>query len=103
LDPLSSEALVKILKEPKNALVKQYETLFKMDGVELEITDEAIKAIADKAKERKTGARGLRSIMENLMTDIMYEIPSNKDIAKVIITEETVLNGKGATMVPKNG
>ena len=92
LDPLSSEALV-----------KQYETLFKMDGVELEITDEAIKAIADKAKERKTGARGLRSIMENLMTDIMYEIPSNKDIAKVIITEETVLNGKGATMVPKNG
>ena len=103
LDPLSSEALVKILKEPKNALVKQYETLFKMDGVELEITDEAIKAVADKAKERKTGARGLRSIMENLMTDIMYEIPSNKDIAKVIITEETVLNGKGATMVPKNG
>ena len=103
LDPLSSEALVKILKEPKNALVKQYETLFKMDGVELEITDEAIKAIADKAKERKTGARGLRSIMENLMTDIMYEIPSNKDIAKVIITEETVLNGRGATMVPKNG
>ena len=103
LDPLSSEALVKILKEPKNALVKQYETLFKMDGVELEITDEAIKAVADKAKERKTGARGLRSIMENLMTDIMYEIPSNKDIANVIITEETVLNGKGATMVPKNG
>jgi ATP-dependent Clp protease ATP-binding subunit ClpX len=101
LDPLSSEALVKILKEPKNALVKQYETLFKMDGVELVMTDEAIRAVADKAKERKTGARGLRSIMENLMTDIMYEIPSNKDIVKVIITEETVLTGKGARMVTR--
>ena len=103
LDPLSSEALVRILKEPKNALVKQYETLFRMDGVELEITDEAVKAVADKARERKTGARGLRSIMENLMTDIMYEIPSNKKIKKVIITEETVLNGKGAEMLGADG
>ena len=103
LDPLSSEALVKILKEPKNALIKQYETLFRMDGVELEITDEAVRAVADKAKERKTGARGLRSIMENLMTDIMYEIPSDKDIAKVIITEDTVLKGRGAEMIRKDG
>ena len=103
LDPLSSEALVRILKEPKNALVKQYETLFRMDGVELEITDEAVKAVAEKARERKTGARGLRSIMENLMTDIMYEIPSNKKIKKVIITEETVLNGKGAEMLCADG
>lgn len=103
LDPLSSEALVRILKEPKNALVKQYETLFRMDGVELEITDEAVKAVAEKARERKTGARGLRSIMENLMTDIMYEIPSNKKIKKVIITEETVLNGKGAEMLGADG
>ena len=103
LDPLSSEALVRILKEPKNALVKQYETLFRMDGVELEITDEAVKAVADKARERKTGARGLRSIMENLMTDIMYEIPSNKKIKKVIITEETVLNGRGAEMLGADG
>ena len=103
LDPLSSEALVRILKEPKNALVKQYETLFRMDGVELEITDEAVKAVADKARERKTGARGLRSIMENLMTDIMYEIPSNKKIKKVIITGETVLNGKGAEMLGADG
>ena len=102
LDPLSSEALVKILKEPKNALVKQYETLFRMDGVELEITDGAIRAVAEKAKEKKTGARGLRSIMENLMTDIMYEIPSNKNISKVIITEDTVLNGKGAEIVSGN-
>ena len=103
LDPLSSEALVRILKEPKNALVKQYETLFRMDGVELEITDEAVKAVADKARERKTGARGLRSIMENLMTDIMYEIPSNKKIKKVIITGETVLDGKGAEMLGADG
>lgn len=103
LDPLSSEALVRILKEPKNALVKQYETLFRMDGVELEITDEAVKAVADKARERKTGARGLRSIMENLMTDIMYEIPSNKKIKKVIITGETVLNGKRAEMLGADG
>lgn len=103
LDPLSSEALVRILKEPKNALVKQYETLFRMDGVELEITDEAVKAVAEKARERKTGARGLRSIMENLMTDIMYEIPSNKKIKKVIITEETVLNGKRAEMLGADG
>jgi ATP-dependent Clp protease ATP-binding subunit ClpX len=103
LDPLSSEALVRILKEPKNALVKQYETLFRMDGVELEITDEAVKAVAEKARERKTGARGLRSIMENLMTDIMYEIPSNKKIKKVIITEETVLDGKGAEMLGADG
>ena len=103
LDPLSSEALVRILKEPKNALVKQYETLFRMDGVELEITDEAVKAVAEKARERKTGARGLRSIMENLMTDIMYEIPSNKKIKKVIITGETVLNGKEAEMLGADG
>jgi len=103
LDPLSSEALVRILKEPKNALVKQYETLFRMDGVELEITDEAVKAVAEKARERKTGARGLRSIMENLMTDIMYEIPSNKKIKKVIITEDTVMNGKGAEMLGSDG
>ncbi len=103
LEPLSSEALVKILKEPKNALIKQYETLFRMDGVELEITEEAIMAVADKARERKTGARGLRSIMESLMTDIMYEIPSNKEIAKVKITEDTVLKGTGAEMYLKDG
>ena len=103
LEPLSSEALVKILKEPKNALIKQYETLFRMDGVELEITEEAVKAVADKARERKTGARGLRSIMESIMTDIMYEIPSNKDIAKVTITEDTVLKGTPCEMYLKNG
>lgn len=94
LDSLSKEALIKILTEPKNALVKQYETLFKMDGVELEMTDKALERIAEKAAERKTGARGLRSITEKLMTDIMYEIPSNKDIKKVIITDSTVDGGE---------
>lgn len=94
LNPLSKEALIKILTEPKNALVKQYETLFKMDGVELEMTDKALERIAEKAAERKTGARGLRSITEKLMTDIMYEIPSNKDIKKVIITDSTVDGGE---------
>ena len=102
LDPLSKDALIKILTEPKNALVKQYETLFKMDGVELEITDKALERIAEKAAERKTGARGLRSITEKLMTDIMYEIPSNKEIVKVIITEETVDGGE-PKIILKNG
>ena len=103
LNPLSSEALVKILKEPKNALVKQYETLFRMDGVELEMTDGAISAVAQKAAEKKTGARGLRSIMEKLMTEIMYEIPSNKEIIKVIITEANVLEGTKPTLILKSG
>ena len=103
LNPLSSEALVKILKEPKNALVKQYETLFRMDGVELEMTEEAIQAVAEKAAEKKTGARGLRSIMEKLMTDIMFEIPSNKDISKVIINEANVREGTRPVLILKNG
>ena len=103
LNPLSPEALVKILKEPKNALVKQYETLFRMDGVELEMTEGAIQAVARKAAEKKTGARGLRSIMEKLMTDIMFEIPSNKDISKVIITEANVLEGTKPALLLKSG
>ncbi|MBO5995104.1 MAG: ATP-dependent protease ATP-binding subunit ClpX [Firmicutes bacterium] len=102
LDPLSPEALVKILTEPKNALVKQYEVLFKMDKCELEITDEAIAAIAQKASERKTGARGLRSIMENLMRDIMFELPSNPDVVKVTITEDNVKNGTKPELVLKD-
>ena len=89
---LDKEALVKILVEPKNSLVKQYTKLFEIDGVELEFTPEAIEAIVDKAIERKTGARGLRSIIEEIMRDIMFEIPSNPNIEKCIITKETVLN-----------
>ncbi len=93
LKELDKEALVKILVEPKNALVKQYEKLFQIDGVELVFEKEAIEAIVDKAIERKTGARGLRSIIEEIMRDIMYEIPSNPNIEKCTITKETVLKG----------
>ena len=92
LQELDKEALIKILKEPKNALVKQYTKLFEIDGVELEFEDEALNAIVEKAIERKTGARGLRSIIEEIMRDIMFEIPSNPNIEKCIITKETVLN-----------
>ena len=91
LESLDREALKKILTEPKNALVKQYKKLFELDGVELEITDGALGAIAEKAIGRKTGARGLRAIMEETMGDIMFEVPSKEDVKKVIVDEETVL------------
>ena len=90
LDNLDKEALVKILSLPKNSIEKQYKKLFEIDGVELEFTNEALTAIANKAIERSTGARGLRSIMEEVMTKIMYEIPSSKDIKKVIINENCI-------------
>ena len=93
LDNLDEEALVKILSEPKNSIEKQYKKLFEIDGVELHFTKGALKAIANKAIERSTGARGLRSIMEEIMTEIMFEIPSNKEIKKVIINEKCVTNG----------
>lgn len=92
LEELSKESLVRIIKEPRNSLIKQYTKLFEMDGVELEIEDEAIERVAEKALERKTGARGLRSIFESVMTDIMYEIPSRSDVSKCIITKETIDN-----------
>ena len=87
---LDKEALVRILKEPKNALIKQYQKLFDMDDVQLTFEEEAIGAIADKAFERKTGARGLRSIMESVMMDTMYKIPSDNTIEECIITKEAV-------------
>ncbi|MGL4797698.1 MAG: ATP-dependent Clp protease ATP-binding subunit ClpX [Paraclostridium sp.] len=90
LELLDEEALVSILKKPKNALVKQFQKLLELDGVELEFEDEALRAIAQKAIERNTGARGLRSIVENIMMDIMYEIPSRDDIKKIILTEKAV-------------
>ena len=87
---LDREALIRILQEPKNALVKQYQKLFQMDNVELSFEQDAIEAIADKALERKTGARGLRSIMESVMMDTMYELPSDDTVGECIITEQTV-------------
>ena len=102
LEGLSEDALVRILKEPKNALTKQYEKLFELDGVELSFEDEAINAIAKKAYERKTGARGLRSIMEKLMMDLMFEIPSDNKIQKVVITEGAV-SGNSEPLIVKRG
>ena len=98
LEGLNEEALVRILKEPKNALIKQYRKLFSYDGVGLEFEDDAIEAIAKMAVERKTGARGLRSIMENVMMDVMYEIPSDDTIRECKITKEAV-DGTGEPVV----
>ncbi|HEY8892707.1 MAG TPA: ATP-dependent Clp protease ATP-binding subunit ClpX [Clostridium sp.] len=90
LEALDEEALVKILSEPKNALIKQYKKLFEMDNVELEFEEAALKAIAKEAIKRKTGARGLRSIIEDTMKEIMFDIPSNEEVSKVIVNEETI-------------
>jgi len=92
LKPLDEDALVEILTKPKNALVKQYEKMFMIDDVELEFEEDALREIAKDAMERKTGARGLRSIIESIMLDIMFELPSRDDIEKCIITKETVLD-----------
>ena len=85
---------MKILTEPKNSLVKQYKKLFELDGVLLEIDKPALKAVAHKAIERKTGARGLRSILEETMVDIMFKIPSDETIQKCIVTEDCITEGK---------
>ena len=90
LDKLEKKDLIRILKEPKNAIVKQYQKLLELDGVNLKFTDEAIEAIASKSYERKTGARGLRAIMEDVMMDVMYEVPSDGDITGCSITKESV-------------
>jgi|SRR5690554_608273 ATP-dependent Clp protease ATP-binding subunit ClpX len=90
LDVLGVDELVKILKEPKNALIKQYQTMLKMDGVSLEFEEEALDAIARKAHKQKTGARGLRAIIEEIMLDVMYHVPNEKDLSKCIITKDVV-------------
>ncbi|MGI6722610.1 MAG: ATP-dependent protease ATP-binding subunit ClpX [Anaerovoracaceae bacterium] len=99
LEELDEDALVRILTEPKNALIKQYKSLFEIDNVELEIEPDAIRAIAHKAVERKTGARGLRGIMESVMTDIMYDIPSRDDVEKCIITRAAIEDDVQPTLV----
>ena len=90
LENLDEDALVSILTEPKNALVRQYKKLFEMDNVELTVTEAAVRAVAKKAIERKTGARGLRAIMEDIMMDVMYDIPSEEGISGCIISEDTI-------------
>ncbi len=93
LDELDEEALVRILTEPRNALVKQYQKLLKLEGVELEVRPEALRAVARKALERKTGARGLRTIMERALLDIMFELPSLENVKKVVFEESVVTEG----------
>ncbi len=93
LEKLTEEDLVRILTEPKNALVKQYKALLALDGVELKFTPQALHAIAEQAISRNTGARGLRSIIENVMRDIMFEIPSRDNVAKVTVNKKTVVDG----------
>jgi ATP-dependent Clp protease ATP-binding subunit ClpX len=98
LDELDLDAMVRIIKEPRNSLIKQYQKLFEMEGVEIQFRDEALKAVAQKAKERKTGARGLRSIMESVLLDTMYKIPSMENVSKVII-DAAVINGESEPLL----
>ena len=102
LRELDKEALIDIVTKPKNALVKQYQKLFKLDNVELEFEKNALEKIVDKAIERKTGARGLRSIIEEIMRDVMFEIPSNPKIEKCMITGDTVENGEAPKIIINN-
>ncbi|OTP90071.1 ATP-dependent protease ATP-binding subunit ClpX [Gilliamella apicola] len=99
LSELDKNALISILTEPKNALTKQFETLFRLDGVELEFTEDALNTIAIKALQRKTGARGLRSIVENILLDTMYDLPSMKNIKKVIVEQETIEKSQAPALI----
>jgi ATP-dependent Clp protease ATP-binding subunit ClpX len=103
VENLDKPALMQILTEPKNALVKQYQRLFDIDDVELEITPEALDAIAELALKRGTGARGLRAILESVLLGVMYDVPSRADIAKVILTQECINDGGAPTLIPRTG
>jgi len=98
---LDRDALMKVLTEPRNALVKQYQKLFDLDGVELDFTEEALGEIADQALKRGTGARGLRAILEEVLLNVMYDVPSRSDVARVVVTEETVRDNVLPTLVPR--
>lgn len=100
LDALNEDDLVRILTEPKNALIKQYQQMFLMDKVVLEFEDEAIRAVAREASKRKTGARGLRAVLEDKMLEIMYDLPSRSNIAKCVITEDVVVSNADPTLIP---
>ena len=102
MNKLDREALVAVLSEPRNALVKQYQKLFELDNVELEFTDDSLIEIADLALLRGTGARGLRAILEEVLLNVMYEVPSREDIAKVVITAEVVRDSVNPTLVPRS-
>ncbi|MCW2912213.1 MAG: ATP-dependent Clp protease, ATP-binding subunit ClpX [Actinomycetia bacterium] len=99
--PLDRTALRRILTEPRNALIKQYQKLFEIDGVELEFTDDAIGAIAEQALLRRTGARATRAILEEILLNVMYEVPSRNDVARVVVNRDTVLHNVNPTLVPR--
>jgi ATP-dependent Clp protease ATP-binding subunit ClpX len=101
LDNLDRDALVRILTEPKNAIIKQYQKLMHLDRAELVFTDDALEAAADSALKQKTGARGLRTIIEDVLLDVMFEIPSRGDVKKVIIDGETIARRKSAQLVTR--
>ncbi|MBX9244198.1 ATP-dependent Clp protease ATP-binding subunit ClpX [Actinotalea ferrariae] len=101
VSPLDQQALVRILTEPRNALIKQYQRMFEIDGVELEFTPDAVEAVADQALLRGTGARGLRAILEEVLQQVMFDVPSRDDIARVVVTRETVLENVNPTIVPR--
>lgn len=103
VDPLDIEALTRILTEPKNALVKQYQRMFELDGVSLEFEDAALESIAEMAVAKKTGARGLRAILENVLQPVMFDVPSSEDITKVIVTRESVLGEAGPRILQARG
>ena len=103
LEQLDDKALVQILTEPKNALVKQYQKMIELDNVKLTFEDEALIEIAKEAIERKTGARGLRSIIENTMLDVMYELPSREDIVECVITKETITQQSRPKLLLEDG
>lgn len=103
LAPLDEDALIEILTKPKNALVKQYQKMLELDDVELDFEEDALKEIAKKAIERKTGARGLRSIIEGIMLDVMFDLPSREDITKCVITKETVVDNGVPRLILKDG
>ena len=103
LDKLDVEALVNVLTATKNAILKQYQKMLKMDDVELVFEEDAVRAIAEKAIEQNIGARGLRTIIEDVMRNVMYDIPSEKDVKQCIIKKETILDGMPPVLIYKNG
>ena len=102
VSPLDRDALVRILTEPRNALIKQYQRMFEIDGVDLEFSEDAVQAVADQAVLRGTGARGLRAIMEEVLQPVMFDVPSRDDVARVVITREVVLENVNPTLVPRD-
>ena len=102
LSELDNDALIRILTEPKNSLTKQYTKLFEMEGVEVDFREDALRAVAEKATERKTGARGLRSILEAVLLDTMYELPSSESVSKVVIDESAIKGDSEPMLIYEN-